>query len=118
MNKYIKYLIYLLPIVFLIYLGQKQQQQQIYSNSADKLVPVEPPHSHDYAYKRAYLNPVNKTNEACRANINKFTCNSDCMSYHYNFPNYVYRQPKDIKLSGEDGNAGDTEYVIKKLNYY
>ena len=118
MNKYIKYLLYLLPIVLIIYLGRKKTQINTRTKSSDELVPVEPPHSHDYAYKRAYLNPIEKKNETCRGNAYKLTCTGSCMAYHYNFPDCVYRQPKDVPLSGEDGKESETAQVIKQLKYY
>ena len=118
MNKYLKYLLYLLPIAIIIYLGRKKDQKTTCEASIDKLVPVEPPHSQDYAYKRSYLNPVDGTNHTCRANPKTIKCTSSCKTMHYKFPDCVYRQPKYVPLSEEDGKPSDTEYVIKKLNYY
>lgn len=118
MNKYLKYALYLLPILIIIHLGRKRSQRIINTASIDQLVPVDPPHSHDYAYKRAYLNPVEQTNETCRANPENIKCTSSCMMYHYKFPDCVYKQPKDVVLSNEDNKESETEYVIKKLNYY
>lgn len=118
MNKYLKYLLYLLPILVIIYLGHKRQQRLIKQASIDQLVPVNPPHSQDYLYKRAYLNPVDKTNEICRANGENIRCTDSCKAMHYKFSDCVYRQPKYVSLSEEDGKPSETEYVIKKLNYY
>lgn len=118
MNKYLKYILYLLPLILLIYISRKGIQIKTASVSADHLVPIEPSHSHDYAYKRAYLNPVEKTNYTCRANINDIKCTTNCMNYHYNFSDCVYRQPKCVELNGEDGKESDTAQVIKALNYY
>jgi hypothetical protein len=118
MNKYLKYLLYLLPIVLLVYLGRKYKQNKTNSMSADSINPVEPPHSHDYAYKRAYLNPVEKINHTCRANRDYPTCTNNCMNYHYNFPNCVYKQPKCVELAGEDNKESQLAKKIKNINYY
>lgn len=124
MNKYLKYVLYLLSILLILYLGQKQQRYIINSVSADSLKPIEPPHSQDYAYKRAYLNPVNKNNEVCRANPDESTCTSSCMGYHYNFSKCVFAQPHSVSLNEEyrsDNRTckeNNTETVIKSLKYY
>ena len=100
MNKYLKYLIYLIPIIILvIYFGRKVQQKRIIDKSIDKDVPIGPSHSHDYAYKRAYLNPIHKNNYTCRANAHKSGCTGSCKDYQYNFPKCVYSQPKCVELS-------------------
>ena len=117
-KKYLKYSLYILPIIFIIYLGRKQNNHAINSASVDQLVPINPPHSHDYAYKRAYLNPFNKTNEICRSNINKHECTGSCMAYHYNFSSCVYKQPKSIDLANENNKESHIEKVIKSLDYY
>ena len=118
LKKYLKYSLFILPIILIIYLGRKQNNNKINSTSADQLVPILPSHSHDYAYKRAYLNPFDKTNETCRANINKHKCTGSCRSYHYNFPSCVYKQPKSIDLQGEDNKESHIEKVIKSMDYY
>ena len=118
LNKYLKYVLYLIPVLLLVYLGRKKTQISVRAASEDKLVPISPPHSHDYAYKRAYLNPLNENNENCRANPQNIQCTSSCMKYHYNFSECVHKQPKSHVLKYEDGKESDTEYVIKKLNYY
>ena len=118
MNKYLKYLIYLIPIILIIYFGRKVYQKDIINKSIDKLVPIAPPHSHDYAYKRAYLNPIHKNNYACRAHPTKTSCIGSCKDYHYNFPRCVYSQPKCIELSCEDNKESETSKVIKKMDYF
>lgn len=118
MNKYLKYFIYLLPVLIIIFLYRKRDQRVVDKTSVDELVPVNPSHSHDYYYKRAYLNPVEGTNETCRANTNNIRCTDSCKAMHYKFPDCVYRQPKYVSLYEEDSKPSDTEYVIKKLEYY
>ena len=117
MNKYIKFLLYLIPIIVLVYLGRLTYKKEIRKKSSDQLVPIEPPHSHDYAYKRAYLNPVNQNNELCRANRVGSKCNRTCEEYHYNFGECVYKQPKCVDLGCEDNKESHTEKVIKSLGY-
>lgn len=116
-KKYLKYTILLLPIIFIIYFGRKHVISK--KVSVDELNPIEPSHSHDYAYKRAYLNPIHHNNESCRANrYGSNKCMASCNSYHYNFPDCVYKQPEYVALSAEDGKESNHSKAVKFLNYY
>lgn len=119
-TKYLKYSLYLLPIILVWYFSKKGyiKHQVSNSNNIEPVEPIEPSHSHDYAYKRAYLNPVEKTSEHCRANKHNLECFSNCKTYHYKFPQCVYSQPKSVALVGEDGKESEHSKKIKSLEYY
>jgi hypothetical protein len=104
---------YLIPILLFFYIFRKQIiKKQVIALDIDHK--IEPPHSHDFAYKRAYLTPVDKTNHTCRAN----SCVNSCKDYHYKFPSCVYSQPEYVPLSSEDGKESEHSKVVKGLKYY
>lgn len=119
MNKYLKYSLYLIPIVAFFYIFRKHFiKKGIIANDIDHK--IEPPHSHDFAYKQAYLAPVDGQDESCRANTNRSTfCTSTCRDYQIDkFPKCVYSQPSYVALSDEDGLESHQSKVIKSLNYF
>lgn len=116
LQKYIKYLVYSLLVIFIIYICRKKIITK--NVSVDSITPIEPSHSHDYAYKRAYLNPVNKNNETCRANKDSIKCMTSCKDMHYNFPKCVYSQPEHVALSYENGKETQHSKIIKSCKYY
>ncbi len=115
-QKYIKCFFTILLLIALFYvIKQMFLINEIISDNID--MKIKPPHSHDYAYKRAYLNPVEKTTENCR--VNNYI--SSCKDFHYKFPKYVYSQPKSVVLSKEDVNnykESELSKNIKKIGYY
>ena len=119
MDKYIKYFLYVCIVLAILYLLKKNEVKRKINGGNNEYQKIEPPHSHDYAYKRAYLSPVNNNNEACRANKNS-TCISSCENYHYNFSKCVHDQPKYVPLSEEKpiGVESPTEIVIKELQFF
>ena len=119
MNKYLKYSLYLIPLVLVFYLTKKQViKSGIIANDIDNK--IEPPHSHDFAYKQAYLAPVDKKDETCRANTNKSTlCTSSCRDYQISkFPKCVYSQPEYVALGMEDGLESNHSKLVKEAGYY
>lgn len=119
MNKYLKYSLYLIPIVVFFYIFRKKViTQGIIANDID--YKIEPPHSHDFAYKQAYLAPVDGKDETCRANTNNhLTCTSNCRNFQLgNFQKCIYTQPEYIALSSEDGLESNHSKKIKSLKYY
>lgn len=113
MNKYLKYVSL---IVLCLYVLRKYViKKRVIATDID--FKIEPPHSQDFAYKRAYLTPVDKTNHTCRAN-SRSTCVSSCKDYHYKFPKCVYSQPEYVALSNEDGLESEHSKVVKGLKYY
>ena len=120
MNKYLKYSLYILPllIVLLYAIRTKVIQQGIIAHDIDHK--IEPPHSHDFAYKQAYLAPVDKRDEICRANTNKASlCTSSCRSYQTStFPKCVYSQPDYVVLDMEDGKESAISKLIKETKYF
>ena len=119
MNKYIKYIICICILLTILYFLKKNEINKEIITDNITAQRIEPPHSHDYAYKRAYLAPVNNNNEACRANKDS-TCISSCENYHYNFSKCVHDQPKYVPLSEEKpiGVESPTEMVIKELEFF
>lgn len=116
MNKYLKYSLYLIPIILFFYIFRKKYiTKGILAKDIDHK--IEPPHSHDFAYKRSYLTPVDNTNHTCRAN-KEISCVSSCKDYHYKFPKCVYSQPEYVSLSREDGKESDHSKIVKGLKYY
>ena len=119
MNRYLKHSLYLIPLVLFFYLTKKQViKSGIIANDIDHK--IEPPHSHDFAYKQAYLAPVDKKDENCRANTNNsMLCTSSCRDYQINkFSKCVHSQPEYVALSSENGLESAHSRIVKKLGYF